>query len=47
MAWGKVGEIVGEYVTKGRLLYIEGRLHTRTWADDTTGEKRSRTEVVA
>ncbi len=47
VAWGKVGEIVGEYVKKGRLLYVEGRLHTSTWADETTGEKRSRTEVVA
>jgi single-strand DNA-binding protein len=47
VAWGKVGEIVGEYVTKGRLLYVEGRLHTSAWADDTTGEKRYRTEVIA
>lgn len=47
VAWGKVGEIVGEYVTKGRLLYVEGRLHTSSWADETTGEKRYRTEVVA
>jgi single-strand DNA-binding protein len=47
IAWGKVGEIVGEYVTKGRLIYVEGRLHTHTWADETSGEKRYRTEVVA
>jgi len=46
VAWGKVGEIVGEYVTKGRLLYVEGRLHTSAWPDETTGEKRSRTEVI-
>ena len=47
VAWGKVGELVGEYVTKGRLLYVEGRLHTSAWTDETTGEQRSRTEVVA
>ncbi len=47
VAWGKVGEIVGEYVTKGRRVYVEGRLHTSSWADETTGEKRYRTEVVA
>ncbi len=47
IAWGKVGEIVGEYVTKGRLIYVEGRLHTSSWTDETSGEKRSRTEVVA
>ena len=47
VAWGKVGEVVGEYVTKGRLLYVEGRLHTSAWTDETTGEQRSRTEVVA
>ncbi len=47
IAWGKVGEIVGEYVTKDRLLYVEGRLHTSAWVDETSGEKRYRTEVVA
>ena len=47
MAWGKVGKIVGEYVTKGRLVYVEGRLHTSSWADEQSREKRSRTEVVA
>ena len=47
VAWGKVGKIVGEYVTKGRLVYVEGRLHTSSWADEQSREKRSRTEVVA
>ena len=47
VAWGKVGEIVGEYVTKGRLVYVEGRLHTSSWTDEQSGEKRYRTEVVA
>jgi single-strand DNA-binding protein len=46
IAWGKLAEIAGEYVTKGRRVYVEGRLHTSTWQDE-NGEKRSRTEVVA
>ena len=46
VAWGKVGEIVGEYVTKGRLLYVEGRLHTSAWADETTGEKQQAAATV-
>ncbi len=47
IAWGKVGEVVGEYVTTGRLVYVEGRLHTSSWVDQQSGEKRYRTEVVA
>ncbi len=42
-----MAEITGEYVTKGRRLYIEGRLHTHTWTTEDTGEKRYRTEVIA
>ena len=45
-SWGKLAEIVGKYVTKGRLLYVEGRLQTREW-EDKNGEKRRTTEVVA
>lgn len=45
-AWGKLGEIVGQYCAKGRRIYIEGRLQTRSWeAQD--GTKRQKTEVVA
>jgi single-strand DNA-binding protein len=46
VAWNKLGEIVGEYVTKGMLVYIEGKLSTRTW-EDKNGGKRQTTEIVA
>ncbi len=46
VAWGKLAEIAGEYLSKGRQVYIEGRLQTRTW-DDQNGIKRYTTEVVA
>jgi len=46
VAWGKLGEIVGQYLAKGRRAYVEGRLQTRNWgAQD--GSKRYKTEVVA
>ncbi len=43
--WGKLGEIAGQYLAKGRRAYIEGRLETREW----TGQdsvKRYRTEII-
>ena len=46
VAWGKLGEICGEYLNKGKQVYIEGRLQTRDW-DDKDGNKRSTTEIVA
>jgi len=45
-AWGKLAEICGEYMTKGKLVYIEGRLQTRKW-EDKDGKDRYTTEVVA
>ena len=46
VAWGKLGEICGQYLKKGGKVYIEGRLQTRDWeAED--GTKRYRTEIVA
>lgn len=45
VAFGKTAEFAGQYLKKGRSLYVEGRLHTSTW-DDTAGQKRYRTEVV-
>jgi len=45
-AWGKLGEICGEYLSKGQQVYLEGRLQTREW-EDKEGNKRQRTEVVA
>jgi len=46
VAWGKLGEICGEYLTKGKQVYIEGRLTTRSW-EDRDGNKRYTTEVRA
>jgi single-strand DNA-binding protein len=45
VAWGRLGEICGEYLSKGRQVYIEGRLQTRSWEKD--GITRYTTEVVA
>lgn len=46
VAWGKLADICGQYLNKGKKVYIEGRLQTRDWeAQD--GSKRQRTEIVA
>jgi single-strand DNA-binding protein len=44
--WGKQGEQCKEYLSKGRQVYVEGGLRTRSW-DDKDGNKRYMTEVVA
>ena len=46
VVWNKMAEVCGEYLAKGRQVYIEGRLQTRNW-DDKDGNKRYTTEVVA
>ena len=46
-AWGKLAEICGQYLKKGKLVYIEGSLRTDSWDDKETGQKRYRTEIVA
>ncbi|OGL49811.1 MAG: single-stranded DNA-binding protein [Candidatus Schekmanbacteria bacterium RBG_13_48_7] len=46
VAWGKLGEICHEYLVKGKQVYIEGRLQTRSW-EDQNGNKRNTTEIVA
>ena len=46
VAWRKLGETCGEYLHKGSLVYIEGRLQTRDW-EDRDGNKRWTTEIVA
>jgi single-strand DNA-binding protein len=46
VAWSRLGEICGEYLSKGRQVYIEGRLQTRSW-EDRDGNKRYTTEIVA
>ncbi len=45
-AWGKLAEICGEYLSKGRQIYVEGRIQTREW-EDKEGNKRWTTEIVA
>jgi len=46
VAWNRLAEQCNQYLTKGRLVYAEGRLHTHTW-EGQDGQKRSRAEVVA
>lgn len=46
VAWGKLATLCTEYLSKGRQVYLEGRLETRQW-DDSTGNKRYTTEVHA
>lgn len=43
--WGKLAEIAGQYLSKGRRVYMEGRLQTRDWVGQ-DGVKRYRTEIV-
>jgi len=45
VAWAKLAEICSKYLKKGKLVYLEGYLKTRSWESD-NGEKRFRTEVV-
>lgn len=45
VAWRKIAEIIGQYVTKGDSLYIEGHLSTRKWTD-AQGVERYQTEIV-
>lgn len=44
--WGRQAEIAGEYLKKGRPVFIEGRLQLDTWDDKQTGQKRSKLRVV-
>jgi single-strand DNA-binding protein len=45
--WGKQAELAKQYLAKGRMVMIEGRLQTRSWDDKQTGQKRFRTEIIA
>lgn len=45
--WGKTAENATQYLDKGRSVYVEGRLQTRSWDDKNTGEKKYKTEIVA
>ena len=46
VVWDKQAEFLDKHLTKGGLVYVEGRLQTRTW-DDKEGQKRSNTEIIA
>lgn len=45
-AWAKAGEIIAQYAKKGSGILVSGRLDQHSWEDKTTGQKRSRVEVV-
>lgn len=45
-AWGKLGEMISQYAKKGTGVLVSGRLDQRSWEDKTSGQKRSRVEVV-
>ncbi len=46
-AWGRTAELVGQYLTKGRGCFVEGRLKLDSWDDKESGQKRSKLKVVA
>ena len=46
VAWGRLAEIVGQYLAKGRLCMVEGRIQTRNW-DDQSGNRHWKTEIIA
>lgn len=46
VCFGKQAEIAGQYLQKGKQIYVEGRIQTRSWDDRNTGEKKYRTEIV-
>ena len=47
VAWNKLAEICHQYLAKGARVYLEGRLQTRSWEDQQSGQTRYRTEVIA
>jgi single-strand DNA-binding protein len=46
VAFGRTAEVIAQYCKKGRPLYIEGRITTRSWDDKETGKKNYRTEII-
>ncbi|MDP3727310.1 MAG: single-stranded DNA-binding protein [bacterium] len=46
VAWGRLAEIANQYLKKGSLVFIEGRIQTRSWQDQ-SGQKRYRVEIIA
>ncbi len=47
VVWGRQAENCAKHLAKGRQVYIEGRLQTRSWEDTTSGQKKFSTEIVA
>jgi single-strand DNA-binding protein len=46
VCFGRQAEVAGQYLTKGKQIFVEGRLTTRSWDDKETGKKNYRTEVI-
>ncbi len=46
IAWGTLAEVCAQYVTRGSLVYVAGRIHTLRWEDAATGERHARVEIV-
>ncbi len=47
IAWGKLEELSSRYIKKGSKIFVEGRLQTRSWDDQSSGQKKYFTEIVA
>lgn len=47
VAWNKLAEICSQYLAKGARVYLEGRLQTRSWEDQQSGQTRYKTELIA
>ena len=46
VAFGRTAEVIAQYLKKGRPVYVEGRLQTRSWDDKESGKKNYRTEII-
>jgi len=46
VAWARTAEVAGEYLKKGRTVYIEGSIRTNSWDDKESGQKKYRTEII-
>jgi len=46
VTWGKLADIASQYLTKGKMVFVEGRIHTRNW-EDSSGNKHYKTEIIA
>ena len=46
VCFGRQAEVAGQYLTKGKQVFVEGRIQTRSWDDRQSGEKRYKTEII-